>query len=578
LNYRLASLWLVSGQYREAFELLEVLKKEVDFPYRAQVYNKSGVARYYQDMLYKALDDFKTALRIDSKYAEAKFNLKSLNLKLEHFNAGRVYLKMRRYREAEAEFEKAIKQSPNFVMAHHFLGLGYAYQSKWDKAIEEYEIVTALAPHYQHIHQVYNLLGNAYINLAKDFKEDAKNTHLKKGIAKFKTALSLKPEFIEARRNLKNIYQTVNLASLMGISRQEAGNEYLNIKLFSKALEEFDKVFEKDPRNKLARQKKIEAIVGWTKLNCCESRDYERVITLCQRFLPDIKDQNARDNLTLLMGYAYMQKGEAWYDKAIEELKKIPTDPQSNYYLGLIYFNQGHLTDALNEFQQAKRADMNNPEYFFMLAKLHFYLKNFTLTKGLFQKALEKLRLQTDRNRVDSIRFSYLCQRKEIYEQDLAFVQKGPDKEGVLPSDKESIGLLINSDNLDRKGQKGVYRYIKHYLEKETGFAVVDYKRYENLIAEKLIPESCTKEDCFDEYSWLTDTAKLLLVDLDQWAEQVLVSFSLYQPETKYKESIHQQEFQGVELYKSLKQSLEGVTAFFKTQRTRVYCELCPEM
>jgi tetratricopeptide (TPR) repeat protein len=577
-NYRLASLWLKNGLYQEALEQLEVLKKEVDFPYRAQVYNKTGVACYYQDMLYKAVDNFKTALIIDSKYAEAKFNLKSLNLKLERFNAGRVYLRMRQYGEAEAEFVKAIKQSPNFIMARHYLGLVYTYQNKLDKAIEEYKRVKALAPYYQRIHEVQNLLGSAYISLGFriDDNRKLKTDYLKKGISELKSALSLKPGFSEVRKNLAHVYQTEDLVSLMGFSHLEAGNEYLITGLFSQALEEFDKVLEADPQNKQANQKRLEAILGWAISNSCKKKNYDQAITVCKKFLPDISGSKTKNALTLLLGYVYMQKGDLWYDKAVEELRKIPDNPQVNYYLGLIYFNQGQFTNALNEFQQAKRADMDNPEYFFMLAKLHFYLKNDKLAKRLYQKALEKMGLQMDRVGKDSFEMGSLCERRSIYEQDFAYVQSGRDRTGILPSDRESIGLLINSDNLDAKKQKSVYKFIKRYLEKETGLTAIDYKKYSSLLP--LIPEDCTVESCLAEYSWLTDTDKLLMVDLDQWGDRLLVSFSVYHSETKYKESIHEQESQGVEFYDFIKQSLEGVVKFFKAKRTRAYCELCPQI
>jgi tetratricopeptide (TPR) repeat protein len=555
-NFRLASLWLVNGRYREAFDLLEPLKKEFDFPYRAQVYNKFGVACYYQDRLYEAVDNFKTALIIDSKYAEAKFNLKSLNLKLEHFN----------------------QRSPNFVMARHFLGLSYAYQNKWDKAIEEYKRVMTLFPHYRQIHEVHNLSGSAHINLAGsiDGKKEFKNDLFKKGILDLKVALNLKPEFTEAGENLKNAYQILDLVDVMGISRLEAGNEYLNVELFSKALKEYDDVLENDPQNMPAQRKKVAAAVGWARVASCQRMNYDEAIVVCKKFLSDLSDKKAKNTLTLFLGYAYMQKGDQWYDKAVDELKKIPAIPQANYYLGLIYFNQGRLNNAMDQFQQAKRSDLDNPEYFFMLAKLQFYLKNYELAKKLFQKAVEKIGLKIGQAGSDSFKSNTLCRRRDFYEHDLAFVQKERGKTGILPSDRESIGLLISSESMDTK--KGIYRYIKRYLEKQAGITVIDYIKYADLITEKSIPENCVEKACLDEYGWLTDTAKLLLLELDQWGDRRLVSFSMYHPKTNHKQSISERESQGVELYESVKRSLKEVTGFFKTQRVEIYCELCPQI
>lgn len=580
INYRLASLWLANGQYQEAFDLLEPLKKDLDFPYRAQLYNKSGVSCYYLDRLYKAVDNFKTALIIDSKYAEAKYNLKSLNLKLEHFNAGRVYLRMQQYMDAETEFAKALEQSPNFVMAHHFMGLACAYQNKWDQAIKEYNKTIALAPHYELIHEVHNLLGNAYIRQALNTEEiqEIKVNYLKKGINELKTSLSLRPEFSEARKNLRSIYQTQDLVTLMGISHMEAGDEYLKTELFEKAVDEFNKVLKKDPENKHAFRQQVKTIVDWARYNSCRKKNYDQAITICKRYLHDVSTQKTKDILTLFLGYAYLQKGELWYDKAMEELKKIPFKPQVNYYLGLIYFNQGQLTNALDEFQQAKNSDLDNPEYFFLLAKLHFYLRNQKLAKRLLQKALEKIESQLEKTKSDSLQLSHLCERKGIYEQDLMFIQQQHTNAETLPSDQEKIGLLINSGSLKQEASRSLYGYIERKLERQTGLAVVGYKRYADLVAKKHIEEGCTTIECLDKYSWLIDTPRLLLVDLEQWGDRLLVAFSLFHPETEYKESIYEQEFKGLDLYDSIEQSIEGVSKYFKTQRTKIYCEICPEI
>jgi len=603
-DYRLASLWLLNGKYDTAIRLLNTLKKDTNFPYLAQVYNKSGVGYYYQDMLSEAISDFKTALIIDSKYTEARFNLKSINMKLEHFNAGRVYLRTKQYSEAEMEFTKAVEKSPNFVMARHFLGLAYAYQNKPDKAIKEYE--RALIPSYKLVHEVHNLLGSSYIIMALNVKENSKlkSEYLKKGIAELKSALAVNPNFGEARKSLANTCRNLDLAELMGISHLEAGNEYMQMGLFAQAVESFGKVLQKEANNKLAYLKKSEAVMGWARSSLCDKKKYDRTITICKKFIPDISSGSVREGLLLFLGYAYMQKGKTWYGKAVESLSKV-LNPQAHYYMGLIYFNQGAFARALSEFQKARKSDMDNPEYFFMLAKLHFYLKNYNISKELFQKSLEILELQLEKNKAEAGKLRYFSERKVTYEKDLAFIQrktgvgdtrfshinhsdtagvsyadgqKTPGISGTLPSDRETVALLINSENLNNGRRKSIYKYIKRVLSKQVGLIVVDYRKYKELVTEKVISENCSTDECLSEYTSLTNTQKLLLVDLDQWSETLLVSFSLYVPEANYKKSIYEHEFHDVKLYKSIEQSLEKVAIFLKKQRVRVYCELCPQI
>ncbi len=183
-----------------------------------------------------------------------------------------------------------------------------------------------------------------------------------------------------------------------------------------------------------------------------------------------------------------------------------------------------------------------------------------------------------DRAELSSIESSYLCERKGIYEQDLAFIRQEIGNTTILPSDQETIGLFINMENFEQDKTKSLYRYIESHLEKQTGLAVVDYKIHADLATKKHIEEGCTSNACFAEYSWLIDTNRLLVLDLDKWGDRLLISFSVFHPETQSKESIHEKEFNGLDIYDSLKQSIADVSEYFKTQRAGIYCEVCPEI
>jgi tetratricopeptide (TPR) repeat protein len=77
-------------------------------------------------------------------------------------------------------------------VAHHNLGIAYASQGQWDRAIVEYQTALRLKPDYAVAH--YNL-GIAY----------ASQGQWDRAIAEYQTALRLKPDFYEARQRLNDI-------------------------------------------------------------------------------------------------------------------------------------------------------------------------------------------------------------------------------------------------------------------------------------------------------------------------------------------------------------------------------------
>ena len=65
-----------------------------------------------------------------------------------HINKGVDYFNQGNYREAEAEFQKAIKQDPDKPIGHYNLATIYCRQKQWQKAADELNITLDLDPDY----------------------------------------------------------------------------------------------------------------------------------------------------------------------------------------------------------------------------------------------------------------------------------------------------------------------------------------------------------------------------------------------------------------------------------------------
>jgi Flp pilus assembly protein TadD len=79
---------------------------------------------------------------------------------------GVIQLQLRRWPEAEADFEKAISLDPNYAEAYHNLGLVMAAQGRLDQAIASYRKALTF-PTYPSPELAYHNLGEAYLRQGK---------------------------------------------------------------------------------------------------------------------------------------------------------------------------------------------------------------------------------------------------------------------------------------------------------------------------------------------------------------------------------------------------------------------------
>ncbi len=150
-------------------------------PDSAKAHYNLGTAFYDNRFVDKAIEQYKSALRLDPAFTEA------------HNNLGIAYDFKGWVDEAIEHYRTALSLRPEHAKAHSNLGTAYLRKGWIDKAIEEYQIALRLKPDFGDAH--YNL-GNAYYGKG----------WVDKATEEYQIASQLKPNFGDAHYNLGNMY------------------------------------------------------------------------------------------------------------------------------------------------------------------------------------------------------------------------------------------------------------------------------------------------------------------------------------------------------------------------------------
>ncbi len=201
-------------------------------------------------------------------------------------NLGLAYASQGQFDRAIAEYQTALRLKPDYATAHYNLGLAYASQGQFDRAIAEYQTTLRLSQDFAEVH---NNLGFAYVSQGQ----------FDRAIAEYQTALRLKPDYAMAHYNL--------------------GLAYASQGQFDRAIAE-----------------------------------YQTTLRLRHDFAEIHND----------LGAAYASQGQ--FDRAIAEyqtaLRLNPDLIEAHYNLGLTYASQGQFDRAIAEYQTALRLNPNDAQ------------------------------------------------------------------------------------------------------------------------------------------------------------------------------------------------------------------------
>jgi len=164
--------------------------------------------------------------------------------------------------QAIFHFKKALEIKDDYTPARNNLGNAYAEKKEWDKAIEQYKIVTADLLYGTPQNPLSNL-GVVYYEL-QEYELSAQY---------FLKALEIKPDFVQALYGLAKTYMAMDrvpdaiakLEKAVGISPDSAvlyfelAGAYALNRDYTKAVSAYHKVVELDPNSTLADRALIEA-------------------------------------------------------------------------------------------------------------------------------------------------------------------------------------------------------------------------------------------------------------------------------------------------------------------------------
>ena len=154
-----------------------------------------GVVMYQHGYLEQAAESFQQVIASTPDNADANYNLGTLELRANHFDAAQRYL------------EQTVKLQPNYPEAWNNLGMLAAQQGRAEEAIKNFKQSLALRPAYA---MAYLNLGNVYRRQRQfDKAEDS-----------LKRALELQPDDPEINYSLGMLYAQQN--------QMQAASDFLN--------------------------------------------------------------------------------------------------------------------------------------------------------------------------------------------------------------------------------------------------------------------------------------------------------------------------------------------------------------
>lgn len=193
----LANLYLKSGKTAKAGTLLRnvIASAPKDAPLD-KVYNALGLASYYDRLYDDAIFELRRAIKINPNNVDARFNLKTIRARLEHFQAAKIYSRMGERKEAISEYRKAIQIDPRFIEARHRLGVELFLNGQKEDGLKELHRADSIFPDYRRGYEIWYEEGLILRSMGKD------NEALKQ----FHRVIGARPKFAAAHNEIGKIH------------------------------------------------------------------------------------------------------------------------------------------------------------------------------------------------------------------------------------------------------------------------------------------------------------------------------------------------------------------------------------
>jgi len=203
----LGKLYIRSGQYGKAIHVLEgTIASPPQGAPLDEAYNNLGLAYYYERLYDKANLMLKCALKVNPNNMKAKFNLRTFQARLVHFQVGDLYS---RIGDPEASIEvlsRAIEIDPRFIEARVLLGTELVKVGRNEDALKEFFRAERFSQKFTKMHEIWCGQGLALAALGR--KPEA--------VERFRKAAAVNLRFARPHNELGKIYlEQGNLAEAL---------------------------------------------------------------------------------------------------------------------------------------------------------------------------------------------------------------------------------------------------------------------------------------------------------------------------------------------------------------------------
>lgn len=495
-------------------------KAKLNYLDKGKAYMKKGAYS-------SAAIEFRNALKIDPKYAEAYYQLAQADMGLRdgkgafealssaieidpnrvdaRLGRAQIYLYAAKgnpdyYGKAEEDINSVLKQDSQNAQAHRLLGTAYAAQKKYDTALQEFSTVAKLEPvkasPYMDMGLVQMALkqfpdaeqsfkkavelepksSQTYVDLANFYRLQGKAPEaeavLQKGAQYIPNDIAIYLDWAAILANEgKNSDADATLKVLENQSPKSVevanaiGDYYLQRNAVEQAIGEYQRGLTIDPKN-LSLQQKLEDIYLTTgKLDSAAQVDSALM-------------QQAPNDSTNKINHGRLLIEQGKYQDAVLSLQKTVADAgdsnEAHYYLGMAYWKSGNTDQANTELQNALRITPGLPVALRALAQLNFSRGNYPVAQIYAQELVQS----NSKNPADHLLLGETLfkqeKTKDAEAQILAAKQLAPNNAGV----HIDIALLYNSEKKYPEAEREYQAALQAapdnaaVLDQYTGFLV----------------------------------------------------------------------------------------------------------
>ena len=360
--YKQGTTCLKNEKYNEAVTAFEAAI--VMDPGFKEAYRDLGHTYFELGNLQAAVKMAKKALNVDSADRVTRNLLKQI--KLEYYKLGEFYRNNEQCREAVTAFKAAIALDKNFKEAYRGLGLAHYELGNLQAAQEAARDALNIDENYTLVFYLLGAIKQDYYTRGRNSLRDDRCTE---AIHQFQKAISIDPNFIDARYNLGIAYFKLDNLE----AAHKAANEVLsldsNYQPVCELLEHLKNKYRKRGTDYWQMSEYAGAVVA-----------YQQAIEID----PNFKEAHYNLGIAYQSQKQYAQAIEAYQDA----IKIDPNFKEAYCNLGIAYQSQKQYAQAIEAYQDAIKIDLEFKDAYYSLGLTYFKVEKFQEARNILEEVL----------------------------------------------------------------------------------------------------------------------------------------------------------------------------------------------